>query len=250
MSQSLVNESGGARTPVSGLLAAIFIALVAIFFSELLHNLPQPVLAAIVLMAIAGLLKVRELLYLWREHRNEFIVAMVALLGVLWAGLLKGVLIGAIISLVLIIRRVSSPHVAFLGRIPGARRYSDLRRHADNEAIPGVLAFRVEASILYFNAEHVFDTVVARLDATSEPVQLVICDLSTSPNIDMSGARMFGTLHAELAKRGIAFGLVEARSSVRDMLRVEGVENEIGRIDRFTTLADAIEDFQSRAASK
>jgi high affinity sulfate transporter 1 len=250
MSQSLVNESGGAQTPVSGLLAAIFIALVALFFSELLHNLPQPVLAAIVLMAIAGLLKVKELLYLWRVHRNEFFVAMVALLGVLWAGLLKGVLIGAIISLVLIIRRVSSPHVAFLGRIPGARRYSDLSRHADNEATPGVLAFRVESSILYFNAGHVFDTVVARLDAKSEPVKLVICDLSTSPNIDMAGARMFVTLHAELAKRGIAFGLVEARSSVRDMLRVEGVENEIGRIDRFTTLADAIEDFQSRAASK
>jgi sulfate permease, SulP family len=160
------------------------------------------------------------------------------------------VLIGVIISLVLLIRRVSSPHVAFLGRIPGARRYSDLRRHTDNEPIPGVLAFRVEASIVYFNAEHVFDSVLARLEAAREPIKLAICDLSTSPNIDMAGARMFLRLHAELAKRGIAFGLVEARSSVRDMLRVEGLENEIGRIDRFTTLADAIEDFQSRTAPK
>ncbi len=111
-------------------------------------------------MAVAGLVNVRELRHLWQVHRNEFIVAMVALLGVLWAGLLKGVLIGAIISLVLLIRRVSSPHVAFLGRIPGARRYSDLKRHADNEPTPGVLAFRVESSIVYFNAEHVFDTVL------------------------------------------------------------------------------------------
>jgi sulfate permease, SulP family len=250
MSQSLVNESGGARTPLSGLLCAIFIALVALFFSELLRNLPQPVLAAIVLMAIAGLLKVKELRHLWQVHRGEFFIAMVALLGVLWGGLLKGVLIGAIISLVLLLRRVSSPHVAFLGRIPGARRYSDLRRHADNEPTPGVLAFRVESSIVYFNAGHVFDTVLARLDVTREPIKLVICDLSTSPNIDMAGARMFLTLHTELAKRGIAFGLVEARSSVRDMLRVEGVEKRTGRIDRFTTLADAIEDFKSGAAPK
>jgi sulfate permease, SulP family len=248
MSQSLVNESGGARTPLSGLLRAICIVLVAVFFSELLRNLPQPVLAAIVLMAVAGLLKVRELRHLWQVHRNEFFLAIVALLGVLWAGLLKGVLIGAIISLVLLIRRVSSPHVAFLGRIPGPRRYSDLKRHANNEPTPGVLAFRVESSIVYFNAGHVFDTVLARLDATREPIRLVICDLSTSPNVDMAGARMFLTLHAELAKRGIAFGLVEARSAVRDMLRVEGLEEKAGRIDRFMTLADAIEDFQNRAA--
>ena len=224
MSQSLVNESSGARTPLSGLLCAILIGLVAVFFSELLRNLPQPVLAAIVLMAVAGLVKVRELRHLWQVHRNEFLVATVALLGVLWAGLLKGVLIGAIISLVLLIRRVSSPHVAFLGRIPGARRYSDLKRHADNEPIPGVLAFRVESSIVYFNSAHVFDTVLAHLDAAREPISLVICDLSTSPNIDMAGSRMFLRLHAELAKREIAFGLVEARSTVRDMLRVEGIE--------------------------
>jgi high affinity sulfate transporter 1 len=250
MSQSLVNESGGARTPLSGLLCAIFILLVAVFFSELLRNLPQPVLAAIVLMAVAGLLKIKELRHLWQVHRNEFLVAMVALLGVLWAGLLKGVLIGAILSLMLLIRRVSSPHVAFLGRIPGARRYSDLSRHADNEPTPGVLAFRVESSIVYFNAEHVFDTVLARLDAAREPIRLVICDLSTSPNIDMAGAQMFLKLQAELVKRGIALSLVEARSTVRDMLRVEGVEKKTGRIDRFTTLADAIEHFQNGVGPK
>ena len=250
MSQSLVNESAGARTPLSGLLCAIFIMLVAVFFSALLRNLPQPVLAAIVLMAVASLLKIRELCHLWQVHRNEFLVAMVALLGVLWAGLLKGVLIGAIVSLVLLIRRVSSPHVAFLGRIPGARRYSDLKRHADNEPTPGVLAFRVESSIVYFNAEYVLDTVLARLDAARDPIRLVVCDLSTSPNIDMAGAQMFLKLQAELAKRGIALSLVEARSAVRDMLRVEGVEKKTGPIDRFTTLADAIEGFQKGAVPK
>ena len=76
MSQSLVNESSGARTPLSGLLCAILIGLVAVFFSELLRNLPQPVLAAIILMAVAGLVNVRELRHLWQVHRNEFLVAI------------------------------------------------------------------------------------------------------------------------------------------------------------------------------
>jgi MFS superfamily sulfate permease-like transporter len=254
MSQSLVNESGGARTPLSGLIASGIVLVVAVFFTDLLRNLPQPVLAAIVLMAVARLVKVTVLKRLWQVHRGEFIVALTALAGVLWAGLLKGVLLGAVISLVRLIRRASTPHVAFLGRIPGARRYSDLERHTTNEPIPGVLAFRVESPIVYFNAEHVFDTVLARLDeagrAAPEPMRLVIGDLSTSPNVDMAGARMFANLHSELAKRGVAFRLVEARSTVRDMLRVEGVEEKVGRIDRFTMLADAIDDFQNPTAAK
>ena len=127
-SQSLVNESSGARTPLSGLLASGIILVVALFFTDLLRNLPQPVLAAIVLMAVASLVKVDELRRLWLAHRGEFFVAIAAFLGVLWLGLLKGVLIGAVISMVLLIRRASTPHVAFLGRIPGTRRYSDLSR--------------------------------------------------------------------------------------------------------------------------
>jgi MFS superfamily sulfate permease-like transporter len=247
MSQSLVNDGAGARTPLSGLIAAGLVSLVAVCFTGLLRNLPQPVLAAVVLMAVTGLVKVKEIARLWRVHRNEFLVAAAAFLGVLWAGLLRGVLVGAAISIVLLIRRASSPHVAFLGRIPGTRRYSDRERHASNEPTPGLLAFRAESGIVYFNAQHVFDTVLARIDSTgTDPagrVRLAVCDLSTSPMVDMAGARMFLALHAELEKRGIALRLVEARSSVRDILRAEGVEELVGPIDRFTTLADAIDGF-------
>jgi high affinity sulfate transporter 1 len=249
MSQSLVNESGGARTPLSGLLAAGIILLVVLFFTELLRNLPQPVLAAIVLMAVASLVKIKVLRRLWQLHRGEFFVALAALLGVLWAGLLKGVLLGAVISLVLLIRRASRPHVAFLGRIPGVRRYSDRERHPDNEPTPGVLAFRVEAGIVYFNAEHIFDSVLHQVDANRVSIRVVICDLSTSPHVDMAGARMFLNLHSELEKRGMAFRLVEARSGVRDMLRVEGVEEKVGRVDRFTSLAEAMEHLPLESAA-
>src|SRR4029434_7351138 len=120
----------------------------------------------------------------------------------------------------------------------------------DNEPTPGVLAFRGESGIVYFNAEHVFDTVVARVNKTAEPIRLVICDLSTSPLVDMAGARMFLALHTELDKRGIGFRLVEARSGVRDMLRIEGVEDRVGRIDRFTMLADAIDAFHQEPLPK
>lgn len=241
MSQSLVNESSGARTPLSGLIASVILLLVALFFTGLLRNLPQPVLAAIVIIAGSGLFKAKDLSHLWRAHRQEFFIAIAALVGVLSAGLLNGVLVGVVISLILLVRRASSPHVAFLGRIPGSRIYSDLSRHPDNEDIPGSLIFRVEASLVYFNVDHVVDTVLAKVAAAEVPVRRVICDLSTSPIVDLAGARMFLQLHEDLAKNGTALQLVDAHASVRDILRTEGVDRVAGPIDRHTTLADLIE---------
>jgi MFS superfamily sulfate permease-like transporter len=241
MSQSLVNESGGARTPLSGLVAGIIILLVALFLSHLLHNLPQPVLAAVVLVAIAGLFKFSAIKHLWRTDRGEFIVAVAALLGVLGSGLLRGVLIGALISMVLLIRRASRPHVAFLGRIPGTRRYTDMARHPDNQPIPGLLIFRVESSLVYFNADHVRDRVVDRACSAEPPVGLVIGDLSASPIMDIAGAEMLSTMRDSLKSRGIRFQLVEARSSVRDLLRREFVSETERDINRFTSVADAVD---------
>ncbi len=241
MSQSLVNESAGARTPLSGLIASLIILSVVLFLSGTLRNLPQPVLAAIVLMAVLGLFKVKAFVHLWRTDRGEFFIAAAALAGVLASGLLRGVLIGAVISLVLLIRRASRPHVAFLGRIPGARRYSDLERHPDNEPVAGAIIFRSEGSLVYFNADHVRDTVMARVRATTPPPTAVICDLSAAPHVDLGGAEMLRGLEADLRSLGARLQIVEARASVRDRLRVEGLEERIGRVDRFTTVADAVD---------
>src|SRR6266478_347072 len=141
-SQSLVNEEAGARTPLSNALAAVFILVVVLFFSHLLSALPQPVLAAVVLVAVAGLFRLSTLKELWLSDRQEFVVAVAAFVGVLTFGLLRGVMIGAVISLVQLAHASYHPHVALLGRIPGTRRFSDRERHPDNELIPNVMIFR------------------------------------------------------------------------------------------------------------
>ena len=242
MSQSLVNESGGARTPLSTLVAASIVLVVALFLSGMLRNLPQPVLAAIVLFAVTGLLKIAALRRFWKFHRQEFIIAMVAILGVLGSGLLRGVMFGVIISILMLLRRASRPHVAFLGRIPGSGRFSDIERHPDNETIPGVLIFRVESSLLYFNVEHVRDLVWAKLQDSDRPVNLMLCDLSNAPVVDLAGAEMLHGLQRDLAAAGIEFRIVEARSAVRDFLRVENLEGKVGHIGRFQSLADVLEE--------
>ena len=186
-------------------------------------------------MAVKGLINFREIGHLWRVSRLEFTIAVVALVGVLLFGILNGVVVAAVASILLLLDRVARPHVAFLGRIPGTRRFSDLARHQDNERIPGVLAFRVESPIVYFNVDHILRVALDRVEAERKSIRLVICDLSTSPEVDLAGAKMFLELYTELAKRGIILRLVEAHASVRDLLRIEGAEDRVGRIDRFAT---------------
>src|SRR4051812_21693291 len=246
MSQSLVNEGGGARTPLSGGIAAGIIVVVVVFFSHLLRALPQPVLAAVVLVAVTGLFKVSTLKQLWRSDRPEFIVAMAATVGVLGQGLLRGVMIGAIISLVLLIRSASRPHVAVLGRIPGTQRFSDREQSPENEVIPGVLIFRPESGLVYFNMDHVRDRILDRVHAEAVSPKLVVLDLSAAPRVDMHSAHMLASLAEELTALGGRFQAVEARSSVRERLRGEGVDARLGGIDRFTSVADALEAFQSQ----
>lgn len=245
MSQSLVNEGGGARTPFSTALASVLVLIVVLFLSHLLRALPQPVLAAVVLVAVAGLFQASELRHLWQASRAEFIVAATALLGVLTSGLLRGVLIGAVISLVQLLRRASRPHVAFLGRIPGTRRFSDRERHPDNELIPGVAIFRPESGLIYFNVDHVRDTISAAVRAQAVPPKLVIIDLSAAPHVDLQSAHTLAGLAGELAASGIRVQVVEARSSVRERLRGEGLDATLGGINRFTSVADVVENFDS-----
>jgi high affinity sulfate transporter 1 len=245
-SQSVVNEGAGAHTPLSGFFAACIVLVVTVFLSHLLRTLPQPVLAAVVLVAVIGLFKVSTLQQLWRSDRTEFIVAIAAFLGVLTSGLLRGVMIGAIISLVQLIRRASRPHVAFLGRIPQTDRFSDRERHPGNELIPGALIFRPEASLIYFNVDHVRDTIAARVRTQAPPAGMVVIDLSAAPFVDLQSAHALAGLADELTATGIRVQVVEARSSVRERLRGEGLDARLGGIDRFTSVADVVRNFQSQ----
>ncbi len=247
LSQSSVNDKAGARTPLALVFASLTIGLCLLYLTRMLHNLPNVVLAAIVLVAVKGLINVGELRHVWRVSRFEFGVSMVAFAGVLVLGILKGVIVAVLVSLLLLIRRAAHPHVAFLGHIPGTRSYSDMERNPDNEAVPGALLFRVEASLLYFNAEHVRDAVWQRICTMPRPLTLAVCDLSTSPAVDLAGARMLRTLHAELEAAGIRLRLVAAHAAVRDLLRAEGLEENFGDFGRRITLADIIDEFQGRA---
>ncbi len=243
LSQSAVNEKAGAKTPLALVFASVTLGLCLVFLTGLVRNLPKAVLAAIVLIAVKGLIDVREIARLRRVSRFEFQVAMVAFVAVLVEGVLRGVLFAALASILMLLRRAAGPHVAFLGRIPGTRRFSDLERHPDNQRTEGVLAFRVESSLLYFNVENVLREVLDQLRREGSGIRLVVCDLSTSSYVDLAGARMLESLSDELAKRDVTLRVTDAHAAVRDLLRAEGVDEKVGGVNRFASVADVVDDF-------
>jgi high affinity sulfate transporter 1 len=250
LSQSSVNDKAGARTPLALVFASATIALCLLFLTGMLANLPNVVLAAIVLVAVKGLVNVREMRHLWRVSRLEFAVAAMALAAVLLLGILKGVMVAVVFSLLLLLRRAANPHVASLGRIPGTRSFSDMERNPENEAVPGVLVFRVEAALLYFNVDNVRDAVWQSIRSAATPPKLVVLDLSSSPTVDIAGARMLRALQAGLRDEGIALRLVGARATARDILRAERLEEGVGRLDRRISVADVIDEFQAGADAR
>jgi sulfate permease, SulP family len=246
LSQSAVNEEAGARTPLSLVIASATLTMALLFLTGLLRNLPESVLAAIVLVALSSFIKIADFRRLWRISRVEFVVAIVAFVAVLLLGILKGVMFAAVASIVFLLRLMANPHVAPLGRIPGSERFTDITRHPDNELFPGMFMFRVEAPLLYFNVENIDRTVLEYVHSAPTQVRLVVCDLSTSPYIDASGARMLARLQEQLANEGIQFRVADAHAEVRDILRAMGVDQRLGGVNRHISIPDIVNEFQGK----
>jgi SulP family sulfate permease len=240
MSQSAVNENGGAKTPMALVIASAGIGVVLLFLTGLMNNLPEPLLAAVVLIAVGGLIRPRELWHLYRVSRMEFRVAMVATVGVLAFGILKGVLLAAIFSILLLLRRASHPKITALGKLRGTDGFADSARYPESETIPHVLVLRVEAGLFYFNAQNVKNEVLEHAHRQGV-VELVVIDLSTSANIDLAGVRMLSELDEQVAQAGASLVLAEVHGDVRDLLHAEGLETRIPGIAQRMSIAALIE---------
>lgn len=244
LSQSAVNEKAGAQTPLALFFASAILMLALFFLTGLLRNIPVTVLAAIVLVAVSGFIKIDEFKRLWQISRLEFNVALVAFVGVLLLGILKGVTVSATASILFLLHLLANPHVSILGRIPGSNRFSDAARHKSNELFAGLFLFRIEAPLLYFNVDTINRTVLDSIHSQQTAVRLAVCDLSTSPYIDAAGARMLEQLVEELARDNIQFRIAEAHAEVREILRTTGISETLGGVSRHTALADIVEDFE------
>ena len=225
MSQSAVNESAGAKTPASLVVACLLLGMVPLLLGGVFRHLPDPVLAAIVLMAIRGLYDLRALAELRRFGRFEFTAALLALVGVIVFGVLKGVLLAVIGSILLLLQRAAHPPVALVGRGSGREPFSRIERDPAAQRVPGVLLARIYGSLLYFNVDDVRVRVLDLWKEEGSP-RLVVLDLETVPFTDLAGARLLAELRRELAAAGAELRLANAGSRLRDALRAAGADRE------------------------
>ena len=240
MSQTAVNDMGGATSSMALVVTSGAIALTLLFFAAFFHNLPEPVLGAIVLMAASHLVRLEDLRRLRVASRAEFRISLLAFAGVLLFGLLDGLLLAAFGSLIMLIAYASRPAVVVLGREPGSGRFVNRARYPDAGDTPGALVVRSAGAWLYFNAEHIRRQIIEFIDGAPAGTTTVVLDFSIVPAIDVTAAAILRTLARTLKARGIALELAELRDDVAENLKGVGAESDLGPIVAHRTIEDCL----------
>ena len=241
LSKSAAAEEAGGKSPILLVVTSAFVVLTILFLAGLFENLPEATLAAVVIHAVSGMIDFSKLARLWRVHRDEFVLAMGALLGVIVIGILAGVLIGVLLSLGLLIRRLDHPHASILGRGRDGTAFVDVATHEDAAEVPGVLIYRFEAPLIFANAEVFVDGVLAAVEQAEPPPKAVILDFAAVPDIDSTGDTELQELTRMLEQRGVQLVLARATGTTRELMRIDGVIAAVGQERVFPTVRAAVD---------
>ena len=239
LSASGAAERSGAKSPAAFLVSALMALLTVLFLAGLFADLPEPVLGAIVIWAVSGMINIGRVTQYWRAQSLEFWAALGALLGVVLIDILPGVAIGVALSFILLIHTIDHPHIASLGRSSDGTRFSDLDQGAT--PIPGVLIHRFEAELIFANADLFQDDLLARVRAAEPPPRTVVLDFGAVSQVDVTGAQALQSVHDTLAARGIRLIVARARSTVRDALRRSGTVDMLGEDNLTPTIDGALD---------
>ena len=240
-SKSAVTDKNGAQTQLAGAVAAGVTILVVLYLTGFFYYLAEPVIAALIVVAVFKMVDIAGLARIGHINKTEIYIALITFGGVLLFGILAGVLIGAALSLIEIMYRFTFPHMVVLGRIPGTNLFGDVERHPENQEIPGVFIYRIDAPLIFANAESFKDNFSKALKQEQRPIHLAIIDLNSSPITDVTGVDMIHDLIDELDRKGIVLRLANASGKVRDVFRAAGIEDKVGRLDRTTTISAILE---------
>ena len=246
LSRGVVIRGAGGRTQVVSLVNAGLVTLTLLFALPLFYKLPSATLAAIVVSAMSGLLNFAYLRRLLRIDRGEFAYAMAALLGVLVLGILQGVALGVVLSLAVLIRRVTRPATAVLGRLPGTDTYRDITVEPKAQPLPGLLIFRFDAPIIFPNAGYFADKVRQLIGEAETPVREVIIPARQINHLDSTGADQLAKLQTKLAAQGIMLSFAEVKNALREMICRTGLEEKIGADRFYESIEDAVQAFLDR----
>ena len=237
-SRTAVAEDVGARSQIAGLVGAALLAVVLLFATGLVQNLPTATLAAIVIVAVLGFFDVRAALRPWHWRQSEFGLAMVTFASVALLGVLWGVGIAIAVSLLSFIRRAWRPHDAVLGQVYGLKGYHDTERYPKARRIPGLTLYRFDAPLFFANAD-IFRERLRGLAREPGTVRIVVAAEAIT-DIDATAGETLRELNAELADTGVELAFAELKDPVRDWLIRYGLRDEIGQHRFWPTVGAAV----------
>lgn len=241
LSQSAVNDGAGARSEVSTLTAAALSIVTVIALTPLFQDLPEAVLGALIIHAVSHLMKVKEMRSYYRLVPREFWVAMITMGAVVVFDVLPALIIGVVSSILLVIYRASRAPISVLGRsslAPGA--FADLRRHPTATPVPGVLIIQPDAPIIYANAQQMQDAITEQLDAADPPATIVVLDLDSNDELDITSVQALLKLATALDKREVQLVLAHLHGPAHAVAGRAGLLADVGEDHVFANLGAAV----------
>ena len=253
LSRSAVNYQAGAKTPLASMITSLLVALTLLFFTPLFFYLPNAVLAAIVMVAVFGLIDVKEPIRLWKVKRMDAALLGLTFSVTLFVGIQQGILVGVGVSLLLFIARSTRPHTAILGRLPGTEIYRNAKRFPEVEIWPDIVIFRIDASFYFANVAFFKEQVERLVLEKGDQIRAVIIDASSINFIDSSAATALEEIARSLREAKISLYLASVKGPVRDVLHLSGFCAMLGEeffTFRIQDAVDAIRAHQEGASTE
>jgi high affinity sulfate transporter 1 len=248
-SRTAVAEQAGARTQVTGVVGAVAIGLMLVLVPGLLRNLPQPTLAAVVIAASLSLADLPGTVRLWHQRRSDFFLCVAAFLGVVLVGVLQGIAIAIVLSILSVFRRTWWPYQAVLGRAPGVPGYHDLASYPDAERLPGLVIFRFDAPLVFANTRAFRDRIVKLAAAEPKPSWIIVA-AEPITDVDTTAADMLEDLDEALNVQGVSLVFAELKDPVRRKIERYELTRTIDPSHFFPTLTAAIEAFRRETGAE
>ena len=217
-SRTAVNDQSGARTGMASIISAGLIILTLLFLTELFYYLPNAILAAVIMVAVFGLIDIKEPMKLWRTDRNDFWMLVTTFVGTLALGIEEGIIIGVILSILVIIYRSSKPHYAILGRVKGTPFFRNVLRFSDLESRDDTLIMRFDSDLYYANVEYFIDSLETEIESKGDSLAYIILNSESISSIDSTGVHALENLVKDLKSRNITMLFANVKGPVRDIL--------------------------------
>jgi SulP family sulfate permease len=247
-SRTAVNDQAGAKTGMAALITALIVGLTLMFFTQWFYYLPKAVLASIIIVAVVNLIDFKFAVRLYKKRKDEFAILVLTFLATLFLGITKGIGMGIVISLLLLVYRASKPHHAFLGRIGKTNYFKNINRFPD-EVVQrdDLIILRFDAQLFFGNIQYFKELVSKAIEENENTVKGFIINMRAVNYIDSTASEQLYELILSLQQKGIRVMVVGAIGPARDLLIKSKIIKILKKQNLFITSGDATDDFDGVA---